>query len=178
MKNSQRPTNSNNKLWLLVALLLLAILFTLAYKFRDVLKPQVDLQEPVDNNCDLRKGRCTTVLASGGKVSFFIDPIDIPLLKPLKLSVELDGVDASKVEVDFVGIGMEMGYNRSLLSYKRNASGSVKRFVGKAILPVCSLTKMNWEARVLLHQEDSSGVSPDSSDKSVHLIPYRFFTIK
>jgi len=178
MENKQRPflsNSSNNKLWLFVALLSFAILLTLAYKFKDLLTPAVNMQESVDANCDLRKGACTTVLSTGGKVSFFIDPIDIPLLKPLKLSVVLEGVDASNVEVDFVGIGMEMGYNRSVLTRESNANGSVKKFTGKAILPVCSLTKMNWEARVLLHPENGSSVG---ADNGVHLIPFRFFTIK
>ena len=184
MKNKQQPfvlKSSNNKLWLFVTLLSFAILLTLAYKFKGLLQPSVNMQESVDADCDLRKGACTTVLSTGGKVSFFINPIDIPLLKPLKLSVVLEGVDASKVEVDFVGIGMEMGYNRSLLTRESDTSGSVLKFTGKAILPVCSLIKMKWQARVLLHKgsvfgdEIGDGVSVENG---VHLIPFQFFTIK
>ncbi|MEE9444553.1 MAG: hypothetical protein V3V19_02690 [Cocleimonas sp.] len=167
VEKNKQAENTHSKLWLLVSLLSLAILFTLAYKFKDVLKPKVDTIVAADEHCDLRKNACTTILPKGGNVTFFIDPIDIPLLKPLALSVELDGIEPSKVEVDFVGIGMEMGYNRSLLKANVESTNTTKKYSGKAILPVCSLAKMNWEARVLLHTEDG-----------LIAVPFLFYTLK
>jgi hypothetical protein len=51
----------------------------------------------------------------GGEVSFSISPTDIPILRPLVLQVKTEGIEVLNVEVDFIGIGMEMGFNRSRL---------------------------------------------------------------
>ena len=93
---------------------------------------------------------------------FSINPHDIPLLKPLQLTVEMEGVHAIKVEVDFIGIGMDMGYNRSNLDRIDKS-----HFSGESILPVCAHSKMDWEARVLLYTE-----------KGMIMVPFRFFTLK
>lgn len=116
----------------------------------------------LDESCDLRKGACTSNLPTGGKVTFSINPNDIPILRPLQLKVEIEGVEASKVDVDFIGIGMEMGYNRPTLK-----AVDKTHYSGRAILPVCVRSKMDWEARILLHTE-----------KGTIMAPFRFFTFK
>jgi hypothetical protein len=57
---------------------------------------------------------------------------------------------------------MDMGYNRSKLD-KVDAA----HFKGKAIIPVCVRSKMEWEARVLLY-----------TDHGLIMAPFRFFTMK
>ena len=163
MTNSDTP-KSTNHLWTIVAFLVLAILLVVSYKLKDILSPEIALVAELDNSCDLRKGECISQLPGGGVVTFSMSPKDIPILRPLKLTVNIEGVEAQTAEVDFVGIGMEMGYNRSKLEANPSSSN---QYTGKAILPVCVRTKMEWEARVLLQ-----------TDKGIVMAPFRFFTLK
>jgi len=159
------PTPSeekSNKLWTIVAVLVLAILLAVSYKLKDFLKPSIMATAELDESCDLRKDVCISELPGGGKVSLSINPKDIPILRPLTLEVKTEGVDAETVEVDFIGIGMEMGYNRPKLGALDKTN-----FKGEAILPVCVRSKMDWEARVLL-----------KTDKGIIMAPFRFFTTK
>lgn len=163
MTNSEKP-KSINHLWTIVAFLVLAILLVVSYKLKDLLSPDVAAVAELDESCELRKGECVSKLPNGGTVSFSMAPNDIPILRPLKLDVKIDGIKAESVEVDFVGIGMEMGYNRAKLDAN---PVSTQQFSGKAILPVCVRAKMEWEARVLLQ-----------TDKGTIMAPFRFFTLK
>lgn len=159
---AETSEKNTSKLWTIAAILVLALLLAVSYKLKDILKPSVTSTAALNESCDLRKGSCTSELPGGGKVSLSINPNDIPILRPLKLNVTIDGVEASTVEVDFIGIGMEMGYNRPKLSAVDKVN-----FKGEAILPVCVRSKMDWEARVLL-----------KTDSGTIMAPFRFFTTK
>jgi len=160
-----KTEKKSSQLWTIIAVLVLAIFLAVSYKLKDILKPNVAVTVALDESCDLRAGMCTSELPSGGKVSLSINPNDIPILRPLALQVKIEGVEASNVEVDFIGIGMEMGYNRSKLEAGQEANKT--QFTGKAILPVCVRSKMDWEARVLLE-----------TDEGLVMVPFRFFTNK
>jgi hypothetical protein len=149
-------------LWTIVALLALVLLLVVSYKLKDMLKPGVVAKAELDESCNLREGPCSSNLPGGGKVTFSIAPNEIPILRPLKIDVKVEGVDVTKTEVDFTGIGMDMGYNRPELS-----AVSKNQFMGKAILPVCVRSKMDWEAKVLLQ-----------TDNGLLMAPFRFFTMK
>jgi len=164
-KTSSASAKKAGQLWTIVAVLVLAILLVVSYKLKDILKPEVSATAALDDSCDLRAGACISALPSGGKVSLSINPNDIPILRPLTLQVKIEGVEVSNVEVDFVGIGMEMGYNRSKLEADQETK--LTQFTGKAILPVCVRSKMEWEARVLL-----------KTDRGLLMAPFRFFTNK
>ncbi len=162
-ENEHQPSSKKLfNLWTIIAVLVLAILLAVSYKLKDFLQPSVAITAALDESCDLRKGACTSTLPNGAKVTISISPNDIPILRPLELKVDIEGVQVSKVEVDFIGIGMEMGYNRPKLETENTS-----HFKGKAILPVCVRSKMDWEARVLLHTE-----------KGLMMAPFRFFTLK
>ena len=157
--------NENNKsehLWTIVAVLGFALLLVVGYKLKASMTPNITATTPLDKSCDLRKGKCSSELPTGGIVSFSITPNTIPILRPLELNVIVNGINVSKVEIDFIGIGMDMGYNHSNLD-KKDAS----HFKGKAVIPVCVRSRMEWEARVLLH-----------TDHGLIMAPFRFFTIK
>lgn len=156
-------TNKTNNLWTIAAVLLLAILIISGYKFKNSMTPAITAVAKLDKTCDLRKGMCTSDLPSGGKISFAINPNDIPILRPLELTVIAEGVSISSVEVDFIGIDMDMGYNRSKLIGEPDG----RHFKGKAVIPVCVRSKMEWEARVLLHTE-----------QGLIMAPFRFYTLK
>ena len=157
-KSSKKAAN----LWSVVALLALLLLLTVSYKLKDILKPGVAESAPLNESCDLRNGLCSSKLPGGGTVTFSIAPKTIPILRPLKLDVKVEGVEASQVEVDFTGIGMDMGYNRPQLE-----PVTKHEYMGKAILPVCVRSRMDWEAKVLLE-----------TDRGLVMAPFRFYTEK
>ncbi|MCP3669588.1 MAG: hypothetical protein GY814_04005 [Gammaproteobacteria bacterium] len=143
-------------------MLFLTVIAVVIYKLWPQLNPELVVVAPLDSECDLRAGPCVGLLPGGGEISFSIEPKEIPLVVPLRLGVELKGLFAHNVEVDFIGIGMQMGFNRSQL----RAEGS-GRFSGKGVLPVCIRSAMEWEARVMVH-----------TDKGVMAAPFRFITVK
>ena len=161
-KERKNMDKQSGNLWTIAAVLLLIVLVVAGYKFKASMTPDVIAAAELDKSCDLRKGSCASVLPTGGKVTFSITPNTIPILRPLEISVETEGVKISKVAVDFVGIDMDMGYNRSKLK-KIDAN----HFKGKAIIPVCVRSKMDWEAKVLL-----------TTDHGLLMAPFRFYTIK
>ncbi len=153
---------SDRMLWLLTGLLFLGLIAVVIYKVWPQLNPELTLVAPLDPECDLRGGPCIGTLPGGGEISFSIEPKTIPLVETLQLGVGLKGVSARKVEVDFIGIGMPMGFNRSRL--KSDGKG---RFGGNGVLPVCIRDAMEWEARVMVH-----------TDKGIVAAPFRFITVK
>lgn len=165
-ENKSSPSQSSSKktvnLWTTVALLALVLLLVVSYKLKDMLKPSVAATAELDESCDLHKAPCTSKLPGGGSVTFSLSPKEIPILRPLQIDVKFEGVEVSEAEVDFTGIGMDMGYNRPQLE-----PITKNQFKGKAILPVCVRTKMDWEARILLQTE-----------RGLLMAPFRFFTLK
>jgi len=154
---------AEKKNWLVPGIIFLAaaILGGVAYYFRDYFEPGPAQVLPL-SDCDLRQGPCAAELPGGGKVEFSILPRTIPLTKPLQLQVRVQGRKARKVEVDFSGVTMNMGYNRPRLQ-----SVEEGRFEGEGLLPVCIRQRMDWEARVML-----------DTPEGLIIIPYRFETIK
>lgn len=151
-----------NILWGVVLLLLVVTLGVVYYKYKDYFVPKADVAYPFDPECNLKAGGCETLLKAGGRVKFQIAPNTIPLLKPLDLEVQVSGLEVGKVEVDFAGVDMNMGFNRNRLS----ASGA-GRYTGQATLPVCVRKRMDWEAKVMLY-----------TDEALITVPFRFETIK
>ena len=127
-----------------------------------ILFPKVSHSLAPDPACDLRAGDCRLVFPNGEGVVFRILPRDIPLIEPIQIQVELEGLQARKVMVDFAGIGMNMGFNRPELTAV--AEG---RFSGTARIPVCVRKRMDWEARVMVETPEGLWVAP-----------FRFYTLK
>lgn len=150
-------------LLLMLSLGLLGFAGTMLYqRVSPILFPETVTTLPPDPGCNLRAGPCTTKLADGGSISFSIEPRTIPALAPLALTVQLDGIDARKVEVDFSGTDMFMGFNRIALHRQ-----SQRRYVGQGALSVCVRNAMEWEAKVLVETATGSVSAP-----------YRFIVIK
>ncbi len=156
------PNKNNRLLWSILGLLFAAICVAALYKTWPLLFPKVALKAAVDPACDLRAGACTSRLTTGGSVSFSIRPREIPVVAPLQLAVRLQDIQANRVEVDFSGVEMNMGFNRVELN--RDADGL---FSGKAMLPVCVWDAMEWEAQVLIHTRDG-----------LVSVPFRFVTVR
>lgn len=140
-------------------LLALAVLGVVGYKLAPLFNPKTDIALPM-SACDLARQACVATLPDGGQLEFSIEPRPIPSLKPLKLQATLKGTEARKIEVDFAGTDMKMGYNRPALEL------SDGRFGGQANLPVCITGKMSWDATVLVE-----------TSKALVAVPFRFEAI-
>lgn len=140
-------------------LLLLAffVLLTVAgyWMAKSYLSPGEARTNALATDCDLTKTACSSVFATGESVEFSISPKTIPLMKPIQITVNLDQVEANKVEVDFAGVSMNMGYNRPKLTPDKNGV-----YQAEVILPVCIRKHMEWEARVIVTTADETLISP------------------
>ncbi len=146
--------------WLAAGVLLAGNAAIAIYKAWPILFPEVAQAAALDPDCDLRSGPCVSEMSDGRGLEFAITPRSIPLLQPLALRVTLQGIEAQKVEVDFAGVSMNMGYNRVRLTALGDGV-----FAGEARLPVCVRGRMAWEARVLA-----------ATDDGLLSAPYRFET--
>lgn len=115
------------------------------YWFSPLLLPVADVVGTADAGCDLHRQPCGAALADGGRLELSITPRPIPMVQPLAIAVQVTGIEARKVEIDFAGIAMNMGYNRPVL-----APAGAGRFTGTASLPVCITGSMAWQATVLV----------------------------
>jgi hypothetical protein len=148
--------NIPNKTLLATAILLALLLAgVVAQKLLSVPDQAVAAILPLDKSCDLQRAACSSALPGGGRVSFAIEPHPIPVLRPVKLSVTVQGADVKKAEVDFTGVDMKMGYNHSQLQ----AMGG-GRFDGEATLPICSAGSMAWRATVLVETDGKRVAAP------------------
>jgi hypothetical protein len=142
-------------LWVTLALLLAAVLGVVIYQAWPLLYPRAVALAPLDPGCRLRQGPCTAAFAEGGAVTLAIEPQGIPVVAPLTLRVDLAGLQALGVAVDFAGVDMNMGYNRVALE-----PAGEGRYQGKGMLPVCVRDRMTWEAKVLVQTRSGLMVAP------------------
>ena len=145
-------------LWIGIALAIATIVGLAFYQTWPLLFPEVAEAAPLDASCDLRTRPCTAVFPGGGSLSFSIEPRSLPLMKPLRLNIEAEGLDVDSVEVDFSGVNMNMGYNRVQLS--SSTDSALVTATGQAVLPVCVRNRMAWEAKVMLQTERGLLVAP------------------
>ena len=144
-------------IWLAVTALALTAVAVSVYKAWPLLYPQTAERARLNPDCNLRESPCRVRFQSGGTVMLDIQPRGIPVLRPLEIQVELDALPTpQRVELDFAGVDMDMGYNRVVLhSAKNNGSYS-----GSGMLPICVRDRMTWEARVLLYRPDGILAAP------------------
>ncbi len=140
---------------LMVALIAIAVL---GHQLSPLLLPKADLTGTAEPGCDLQQRACPAIMPNGGRIELSITPRPIPFLQALRVEVTFTGGEANKVEVDFAGATMNMGYNRSELS-----ATSPGRFAGEASLPVCVSGGMTWVATVVVE-----------TDRQRIAVPYRF----
>ncbi|MES9860811.1 MAG: hypothetical protein ABW157_08095 [Candidatus Thiodiazotropha sp. LLP2] len=161
-KSKDNQSQGTIMLWIAAAILLIAISVVAVYKAWPMLFPEISQSAVVDPQCDLRQGPCISSINTDVQISFSIQPQEIPLVKPLKLHVQVKGVNAHKVEVDFVGVDMNMGFNRVVL--QQYEAGL---YEGDGMIPVCVRDSMEWEAKVLI-----------TTDQGLLSAPYRFITVR
>jgi len=97
------------------------------------------------DDCDPGMAKCRSKLQDGTVIWFSISPRPIPLMKPLRVVVEVDGAGYVPNRLDITGLNMEMGLNRTSLQPDTNS-----RWTGETILPICSQRRMHWQAALRL----------------------------
>ena len=126
--------------------------YKLAAAWRDIDAAAMPL-----SSCDLSVQECVVALPPHGQLTISITPRPIRTLQKLTLDVKTNGVRAERIEIDFDGVDMSMGYNRPVLS--RNGD----HFSGQTLLPLCITGTMTWKATVLV-----------STDKGHIALPFHF----
>ena len=142
---------------MMVALLAIALI---GRQLSPLLLPKADVTGVAEPGCDLQRQACSAALPQGGRLEFSITPRPIPVLQALHLEVNVTGLKPGKVEVDFAGESMNMGYNRSELT----ATGG-GRHTAETSLPVCVSGGMTWVATVIVE-----------TDRQRIAVPFRFDT--
>jgi hypothetical protein len=138
--------NLNKKILMDVAAILgIVLIAVVGYKLSPLLLPKADVSATVEPGCDLHKRACTATVTGGGRIELSIAPRPIPMVMPLQVEVKTSGLEAAKVEVDFAGVDMNMGFNRPEL-----AAAGPGLFQAEAMLPVCVTGKMAWQATVIV----------------------------
>jgi hypothetical protein len=133
---------------LLVDLTIIAVLAAIAvvgYRFSPLLLPKADLTLAPAPGCNLHREPCRVELPGGGTIELSITPRPIPVVRPLQVEATLTNLAADKVEVDFAGATMNMGYNRVPLQLSQPG-----RYTGQATLPVCVTGRMEWRATLMV----------------------------
>jgi hypothetical protein len=129
----------------LIGLLLIALVVVVGYKLSPLLLPTSDLTVQPDPACDLQRQACAVMLPGGGRLELESMTRPIPLARPFGVVVSVAGTTASRVEVDFAGVDMNMGLLRPRLADQGGG-----RFTGEVALPVCVTGRMAWQATVLV----------------------------
>lgn len=160
-QSSTENPSPNQRLWLILFLVLVIAIPGGVFVGRWLQAPGSEFTSVAAlTDCDLQQSGCVAEFARGGKVTIEIQPRPIPLLKPLTIEVDLKGIQATAVAVDFAGVDMDMGFNRFLLE------GQGERWrTERAALPVCTRERMLWEAQVLIETE-----------QGIQMAPFRFWT--
>lgn len=144
----------------LIGVLLIALVVVVGYKLSPLLLPKSDVVVQPDPACDLQRGPCRVLLPAGGGVELAMGTLPIPLVRPFEVRVATEGFTAAKVEVDFAGVDMNMGYNRPRFADRGNGV-----YAAEVTLPVCISGQMEWQATVLI----------EAGGQRI-AIPYRFAT--
>lgn len=128
----------------LAIILALALIAVVGYKYSPLLLPKADLTLTPAAGCDLNERACRADVPGGGVIELAIAPHPIPVVKPMQVMAMITGTSPTKVEIDFAGVSMNMGYNRIVL----DAAGE-GRYTGEATIPVCITGRMAWRATLM-----------------------------
>ena len=129
----------------LIGVLLIALVVVVGYKLSPILLPKADVTVQPDPACDLQREACAVNLPSGGKIELSMGTRPVPMVKPFEVQVATSGFSPSRVEVDFAGVDMNMGFNRPEFT-----AGSNGKYSATVTLPVCITGLMDWQVTVLV----------------------------
>lgn len=136
-----------------VILVLFIIVFVLAYLFglflkqREIQSENLDFITTVKSQCNPSLNVCSATVFDQN-ISFYFKQQPIPL-KPFQVEAELNSLQPDEVYIIFEMEGMEMGFNKYQLN---NAKNSVWK--GIVVLPVCSLGRNDWVVNLYIKVKD------------------------
>lgn len=108
--------------------------------------PAIEVLAEDTSGCDIGEKECTVKTASGEEFRLQIGPGPAAPLKPLTVSASAQNKSRFvPVEVDFVGVELDMGLIRPALRQRQG------RFEAAFELPVCDLKAMTWRARLIVN---------------------------
>ena len=139
----------------LIGILLIALVVVVGYKLSPMLLPKVDVTVQPDSSCDLQQQACTVKLPNGGEVTLAMGTRPVPMVKPFEVQVTTSGFTPGRIDIDFAGVDMNMGYNRPELLARGNG-----RFTTEATLPVCITGMMDWQVTLLIERGSESIAIP------------------
>jgi hypothetical protein len=129
-------------------LLALAAVAAIGYVYSPLLLPKSDVSVRPDPGCDLNRSVCRASLPDGSQVELGLSPQPIPVVRPMKIDAQVMGPAAAgvdRIEMDFAGVNMNMGYNRITLS-----PAGKGRFTGETSIPVCISGRMTWRGTLIV----------------------------
>ncbi|GGX84775.1 hypothetical protein GCM10007160_10080 [Litchfieldella qijiaojingensis] len=103
---------------------------------------------PPTKPCDLQQGPCEASLGLDARLVLDIEG-ELQALETLPVEVQVEGIEATAVMVEFVGRNMNMGFNRFPLTLQEEG-----RFRGDAQIGVCTEAVMPWRAQVIIETSD------------------------
>lgn len=137
-----------------IALLALALVGIVGYKLSPLNGPPVETRLAPAPGCNLHRGPCT-VAVGGGSLEVSLTPRPVPLIKPIRIQVRATGFRPARMDADFAGVGMNMGFNRPQLQPQEDGS-----YLGETTLPVCVTGTMRWELTLLVATEAGHFLAP------------------
>lgn len=107
---------------------------------------QIQFQEVLP--CDLQKVDCPITIPNLGEAMVSITPRPIKMNEQLKIKLSLQ--KDAQVMFDFMGLEMDMGYNRPILKLLDNGHEA------QAFLPACTDKQMTWQLTVLVKNDEQT----------------------
>jgi hypothetical protein len=126
----------------------LALIAVIGYRYSPLLLPKADLTLTPPAACDLNRAACAVELPGGGRIELALSPHPVPVVRPMQAVASFSGVAPGKVELDFEGVQMNMGYNRIAL-----AAAGEGRYAAEATIPVCVTGRMQWRATLMVETD-------------------------
>ena len=128
-------------------IILLVILLAISYIFINQNKaPKVSVINVSD--CSIMQDTCHVNINDSSSVSFDVNPKGLPPTKTATAIVQLNKIQASKIEVLFTST--ELGYSSPKINLNKIND---KTFNGSIYLSLCALQKVNWIAYLTIYTD-------------------------
>jgi hypothetical protein len=137
-----RPSRRTRLYLVVLAALLAGSAYLLGLSWPGLFPPPV-FSASAAADCDLRVAACMASFDKGRSIRLDIEPKGLPPSAPLRARVNIDGLEADTVTIEFSGVDMNMGLIRNELTEVND-----DLFAGDTILPVCIRRRMTWRATV------------------------------
>ena len=140
------------KIPVLLWYVLTAVLLAVVWWFFSWRYPSIVAEFP-SLNCHIEEQSCLSQF-EGAELRVSLQPTsvdgEIYSLQTIPVTVQLTGLEASKVEIDLEGISEYMGLIRQTLTHSGSeVDGGT--FNGELFIPTCVQQTMQWRASVLIH---------------------------